>query len=301
MEASEQNNSKVVLIDSLQSWEFHVNQAYNQNTPVVVHFTASWCMPSVAMTPVFEELASSYPEVLFLTVDVDEVKEVATKMDVKAMPTFLLLKDGAAVDKVVGANPEEIKKRIDGVAESTRVSLAYIPFWPEMSNSNWVLDYDYLDNIPLTTLEPPNFSWSSSSPPPTLRFMELGSILDPRKPLKMDKAVILSDAVRVVSQLREEAQKLRESTENLQEKINALKDEKNELRDEKQRLKVEKENLEQKVKALSSQPSFLAAAGQVVGSKLVPFMGYPGVAMWQFLSPAAVDTSQDHVLRPPVA
>ncbi|KAL2969072.1 hypothetical protein AAZX31_15G060900 [Glycine max] len=208
-----------------------------------------------------------------------------------------------------------------------------------MSNSNWVLDYDYLDNIPLTTLEPPNFSWSSSSPPPTLsvelddsfgildglkenslrpsdskacrekmrrdrlndRFMELGSILDPRKPLKMDKAVILSDAVRVVSQLREEAQKLRESTENLQEKINALKDEKNELRDEKQRLKVEKENLEQKVKALSSQPSFLAAAGQVVGSKLVPFMGYPGVAMWQFLSPAAVDTSQDHVLRPPVA
>ncbi|KAG4948358.1 hypothetical protein JHK85_042206 [Glycine max] len=53
--------------------------------------------------------------------------------------------------------------------------------------------------------------------------MELGSILDPRKPLKMDKAVILSDAVRVVSQLREEAQKLRESTENLQEKINALK------------------------------------------------------------------------------
>ena len=31
---------------------------------------------------------------------------------------------GAAVDKVVGANPEEIKKRIDGVAESTRVSLA---------------------------------------------------------------------------------------------------------------------------------------------------------------------------------
>ena len=39
----------------------------------------------------------------------------------------------------------------------------------------------------------------------------------------MDKAVILSDAVRVVSQLREEAQKLRESNKNLQEKINELK------------------------------------------------------------------------------
>lgn len=40
------------------------------------------------------------------------------------MPTFLFLKDCAVVEKVVGANPEEIKKRIDGLAESTRVSLA---------------------------------------------------------------------------------------------------------------------------------------------------------------------------------
>ncbi|KAJ1434850.1 Thioredoxin-like superfamily [Sesbania bispinosa] len=124
MEATEQNKSKVVVIDSLQSWEFHVNQASNQNCPIVVHFTASWCMPSVAMTPFFEELASSYPDVLFLVVDVDEVKEVATRMDVKAMPTFLMLKDGAPLEKVVGANPEEIKKRIDGFVESTRVSLA---------------------------------------------------------------------------------------------------------------------------------------------------------------------------------
>ncbi|KAJ1396590.1 Thioredoxin-like superfamily [Sesbania bispinosa] len=124
MEATEQNKSKVVVIDSLQSWEFHVNQASNQNCPIVVHFTASWCMPSVAMTPFFEELASSYPDVLFLVVDVDEVKEVATRMDIKAMPTFLMLKEGAPLEKVVGANPEEIKKRIDGFVESIRVSLA---------------------------------------------------------------------------------------------------------------------------------------------------------------------------------
>ncbi|BAT86968.1 thioredoxin-like protein CXXS1 [Vigna umbellata] len=124
MEASEQNKSRVVVIDSLQSWDFYVTQATTQNSPVVAHFTASWCIPSVTMGPVFDDLASSYPDLLFLTVDVDEVKEVATKMDVKAMPTFLLLNNGAVVDKVVGANPEEIKKRIDGLAQSTRVSLA---------------------------------------------------------------------------------------------------------------------------------------------------------------------------------
>ena len=35
---------------------------------------------------------------------------MATRNDIKAMPTFLLLKDGAPLEKIVGANPEEIKK-----------------------------------------------------------------------------------------------------------------------------------------------------------------------------------------------
>lgn len=48
-------------------------------------------------------------------------------------------------------------------------------------------------------------------------------------------------------------------------------------------------------------PAAFAAQGQAHGNKLVPFISYPGVAMWQFMPPAAVDTSQDHVLRPPVA
>ncbi|PPS20246.1 hypothetical protein GOBAR_AA00299 [Gossypium barbadense] len=145
------------------------------------------------------------------------------------------------------------------------------------------------------------------------KFMELGSILQPGRPPKTDKSAILIDAVRMVTQLRGEAQKLKDSNTSLQERIKELKAEKNELRDEKQRLKAEKERLEQQLKAMNAQPSFMppapsaipaafaAAPGQAPGNKLVPLIGYPGVAMWQFMPPAAVDTSQDHVLRPPVA
>ncbi|KAJ6417320.1 hypothetical protein OIU84_003101 [Salix udensis] len=141
--------------------------------------------------------------------------------------------------------------------------------------------------------------------------MELGSILDPGRTPKTDKAAILLDAIRIVTQLQGEAKKLKDSNSSLQEKIKELKAEKNELRDEKQRLKAEKEKLEQQLKAMNSQPSFMPAPpaipaafttqGQAPGNKLMPFIGYPGVAMWQFMPPAAVDTSQDHVLRPPVA
>ncbi|KAL3736288.1 hypothetical protein ACJRO7_025275 [Eucalyptus globulus] len=143
------------------------------------------------------------------------------------------------------------------------------------------------------------------------KFLELASILEPGRPPKTDKAAILIDVVRMVTQLRGEAQKLKDSNSSLQEKIKELKAEKNELRDEKQRLKAEKEKLEHQLKAMNAQPSFLppppaipaafATQGQAPGNKLVPFIGYPGVAMWQFMPPATVDTSQDHVLRPPVA
>ncbi|KAH0721916.1 hypothetical protein KY289_004960 [Solanum tuberosum] len=141
------------------------------------------------------------------------------------------------------------------------------------------------------------------------KFMELAVLLEPSRPPKTDKSGILVDAVRVVTQLRGEAQKLKDSNLDLQEKIKELKVEKNELRDEKQRLKSQKEKLEQQLKTMSAQPSFFppampgafASPVQAAGTKLVPIISYPGVAMWQFMPPAAIDTSQDHVLRPPVA
>ncbi|KAL5737799.1 hypothetical protein ACOSP7_030560 [Xanthoceras sorbifolium] len=101
--------SRVKRIDSEESW----NSFITQGCPVVVHFTAAWCMPSVAMNSLFEELALSYKDTYFLLVDVDEVKEVATKMEIKAMPTFLMMKEGAQIDKLVGANPHEIRTRIN--------------------------------------------------------------------------------------------------------------------------------------------------------------------------------------------
>nr|XP_043612826.1 transcription factor ILR3-like [Erigeron canadensis] len=143
------------------------------------------------------------------------------------------------------------------------------------------------------------------------RFLELGSILEHGRPPKTDKTAILSDAIRMITQLQTETKRLSESNVELQEKIKELKAEKNELRDEKQRLKVEKDKLEQQMKSMNCQPSCLAlptamrsafaAQEQAAGNKLMPFVGYPGVAMWQFMPSSVVDTSHDHVLRPPVA
>jgi len=55
------------------------------------------------------------------------------------------------------------------------------------------------------------------------RFNELCAILEPSKPPKADKVAILSDAARLLNQLRTEAQKLKQSNESLQDSIKSLK------------------------------------------------------------------------------
>lgn len=55
------------------------------------------------------------------------------------------------------------------------------------------------------------------------RFLELGSTLEPGKPVKADKAAILSDATRMVIQLRSETQQLKDTNGSLEEKIKELK------------------------------------------------------------------------------
>ncbi|KAI3495243.1 hypothetical protein L1887_37486 [Cichorium endivia] len=108
----------VVNVTSIESWDSYVQQSKSHGTPIVAHFSASWCIPSVAMIPFFEELALTFHDITFLTVDVDDFKDVATKYEVKAMPTFLLIKEGDVIGKLVGANPDEIKKRIETLLQS---------------------------------------------------------------------------------------------------------------------------------------------------------------------------------------
>ncbi|KZV53252.1 hypothetical protein F511_21509 [Dorcoceras hygrometricum] len=138
-------------------------------------------------------------------------------------------------------------------------------------------------------------------------FQELSSIIEPGRPPKTDKVVILNDAVNMVIQLRKEAQRLQESCNKLQDNVKELKAEKNEIREEKTKLKAEKDKLEQQLKALNPPPGFLPhippipPPPQVISSKMGPFVGYPPFPMWQLMPPTAFDTSEDQSLRPPVA
>eukprot|EP00536_Pseudo-nitzschia_multiseries_P017087 jgi/Psemu1/223711/e_gw1.1371.4.1 len=80
---------------------------------VVVDFTATWCGPCQMIAPLFKEMSETYDDVVFLKVDVDENADTAQHYSVSAMPTFLFIKGGVVLERVMGANPQRLKAVIE--------------------------------------------------------------------------------------------------------------------------------------------------------------------------------------------
>ncbi|KAJ9674820.1 hypothetical protein PVL29_024007 [Vitis rotundifolia] len=104
---------QVVGCHSVDSWKEQFQHGIESKKLVVVDFTASWCGPCRVISPFLAELAKKMPNVIFLKVDVDELETVAKEWEVEAMPTFLFLKEGNVVDKIVGAKREELVQKTE--------------------------------------------------------------------------------------------------------------------------------------------------------------------------------------------
>lgn len=69
----------------------------------VVAFTAEWCAPCVRFRPKFASLAREFGEVAFAEVDIDALDdEAADAAAVETVPTFVLVKGGVEVARIVG-------------------------------------------------------------------------------------------------------------------------------------------------------------------------------------------------------
>ena len=63
------------------------------------------------IAPIFKELSEELgSRANFIKVDVDDNPEAAQKYGVSAMPTFLFIKGGEEVDRLMGANAQRLKE-----------------------------------------------------------------------------------------------------------------------------------------------------------------------------------------------
>jgi len=57
-------------------------------------------------------MSKEFTDVVFVKVDVDECEELAADYNIKAMPTFVFLKDGAKVAEFAGANANALRELV---------------------------------------------------------------------------------------------------------------------------------------------------------------------------------------------
>lgn len=77
------------------------------SVPVLVDFWAPWCGPCKAMAPVLEQIARSHAGRLkVVKVNTDSEPSLAGRFRVQGIPLIVLMRDGAEVDRLVGAVPE---------------------------------------------------------------------------------------------------------------------------------------------------------------------------------------------------
>ncbi|KAG5930825.1 hypothetical protein E4U53_002108 [Claviceps sorghi] len=82
---------------------------------VVADFYATWCGPCQQIAPVFEALANALSRanaVTFVKVDTEENQALSEEYQVAVLPTFILFQDGKVLQKVKGADPDQLRRII---------------------------------------------------------------------------------------------------------------------------------------------------------------------------------------------
>ncbi len=86
----------------------------NQEKPVLVDFTATWCGPCKMMAPILEEVKGKIGDAArIIKIDVDRNPQVAAANQIQGVPTLILFKKGKALWRRSGVMPaKELEKVI---------------------------------------------------------------------------------------------------------------------------------------------------------------------------------------------
>lgn len=91
------------MTNLLQVTNNNFNEILNSSDIAVINFSAPWCGPCRAFTPVLIELANNKPEISVGKVITDEEPDLSAAHAIRSIPTTIIYKNGKEVSKFTGA------------------------------------------------------------------------------------------------------------------------------------------------------------------------------------------------------
>ncbi|URE14564.1 Thioredoxin [Musa troglodytarum] len=108
---AEEGESAVIAVHSAGEWAKNWQSHTQSNKLMIIDFAASWCGPCRSIEPAIKAMSARFTNAVFLKVDVDELP-VSKQWKVQAVPTFVLVKRGQEVGRIVGAKKDELQRTI---------------------------------------------------------------------------------------------------------------------------------------------------------------------------------------------
>ena len=79
-------------------------EVLQSDTPFLLDFTAQWCGPCKALSPLLEQLAKENTGKLRVgKLDIDEAPDLVRRFGIRGAPTLLVFRNGREVQRQVGA------------------------------------------------------------------------------------------------------------------------------------------------------------------------------------------------------
>jgi thioredoxin 1 len=92
---------------------------------VAADFWAPWCPFCMRLKPIFESMASKFPEIRFVKINVDEHQELAAKHGIRGIPVIKFFCEEKEVGEIVGYLPQvELEKKILEISNGAHACLA---------------------------------------------------------------------------------------------------------------------------------------------------------------------------------